>query len=85
MFLKLILILFLVYFVVFRLLGFILRPFISLIFQNQQQRSDPFSNRNANQSRTGNSDLKIDHPPKDSSNKRREGYDGGEYVDYEEV
>ncbi|QCR24271.1 DUF4834 family protein [Pontibacter sp. SGAir0037] len=44
---------------------------------NQQQRQ-----QEQNSQRAGNGNVKIDYIPDQSKNK---GFDGGEYVDYEEV
>jgi hypothetical protein len=84
MVLKVLLILFLVYFLVFRFFGMLLRPFMSARFQDprQQQRyRDPFAAQQ-NQRREG--EINIDHVPQKKSRKGK-NFDGGEYVDFEEV
>ena len=35
--------------------------------------------------KTRNGNLKIDHTPDDNQKNSSKGYDGGDYVDYEEI
>lgn len=84
MILKVLLILFLVYFLVFRFFGMLLRPFMTARFQDTRQQgrySSPFSAPH-NQRREG--EINIDHVPQKKSRKGK-NFDGGEYVDFEEV
>lgn len=82
MILKVLLILFLVYFLVFRFFGLLLRPFMSFLFASQNQRYQ--SNDNYSEKKRKDGELRIDHVP-DSKKKKNQNFDGGEYVDYEEV
>lgn len=83
MILKVLLVLFLVYFLVFRFFGYLLKPLFSMMSNSQQKErySDPFSQRQ-NSSREG--EIKIERVP-GKNKKNNENFDGGEYVDYEEV
>ncbi len=84
MILKILLILFLVYFLVFRFFGLLIRPFLSFLFTQQGNRyhSDTFGNDRTQRSRDG--ELKIDHVPNDKA-KKGKNFEGGEYVDFEEL
>ena len=82
MILKILLVLFLVYFLIFRFFGILLRPFLSVLFSDPRRnyQSGDF-NRGGSYKKAG--DLNIDHVPEDKKNKK--DFDGGEYVDFEEV
>jgi hypothetical protein len=57
---------------------------MSFLFTDQQKRyqsNDPFSNRN-HEAREG--ELRIDHVP-DKKKRDNKNFEGGEYVDYEEL
>ena len=60
----------LVFFILFRLVGAVLR----LFFGSNQRRSNSTKSKNDN--------INVNKPPK---SKKSEGYKGGEYVDYEEL
>ena len=84
MVLKVILILFIVYFLVFRFFGMLIRPFLSFLFTDQNRKynsGDFFQNDRSN---TPEGELRIEHVPQ-KKKKRNKNFDGGEYVDYEEV
>jgi hypothetical protein len=72
--LKIIALLFLIW-VFFRALGMIFRTLMGSADQNRNSRYDNYSNPR----KKGN--VNVDHDP----NHTKKGFDGGEYVDYEEV
>lgn len=87
MILKTLLILFLIWFVVFRFFGLLLKPFFSVITNSrnfdQTRRTYTYDSRNTdNSQREG--ELKIDRVPK-KGKKQNKDFNGGEYVDYEEL
>ncbi|MEQ8358380.1 MAG: DUF4834 family protein [Cytophagales bacterium] len=84
MILKILLVLFLVYFLVFRFFGLLIRPFLSFLFTQQGNRYNSESFGSGGSQRTREGELKIDHVPNDKA-KKGKNFDGGEYVDYEEL
>lgn len=82
MLLKFLFILILAIYVFYRVAGFLFR----LVFGSL--RSDPgrFQNEyRQHKKRAPGSNLNIDQVPQPKSKSKKTGYDGGEYVDYEEV
>jgi hypothetical protein len=81
MVLKFLLVLFLIYFLVFRFFGFILKPFLGMIFSQAKQRHTGDTYTHSSQKE---GEIRIDQIP--SSNKKSsKNFPGGEYVDYEEM
>lgn len=62
--------------VFFRALGMIFRTLLGSTDQNRRSR---YGNDYSGSTKKGN--INIDHDP----NQKKKGYDGGEYVDYEEI
>jgi len=76
---------FLVGYIVFRVGGFIFRLFLSGLGNSQRQGN--FNSRTYKdqpKKRAPGSNLNIDHVPNDQRGRGKK-YDGGEYVDYEDV
>lgn len=83
MILKVLLVLFLVYFLVFRFFGMLLRPFLAVLFTNQSQKYNPNEQFRGEPRQSKEGELRIDHVP--NKKKKNKNFDGGEYIDYEEV
>ncbi len=84
MILKVLLVLFLIYFIVSRFFGFLIRPFLSFIISNQQRRYQDHESFRSQDYREREGELKIKHIP-NNPKKSTKDFDGGEYVDYEEL
>jgi len=76
---KFLLIVFLVSYLLYKVGGFLFRMFF--ISLTQQQRTSA-NQKQTKTSRNGNVDIQFANDQKKRSNK---GFEGGEYVDYEEV
>jgi len=74
---KVLLLIFVFFFVLFRIGGFFLR----LIFGRMQTRQNQNFNRSSHQ-KPADGNVHIDHIPKEKESKN---YKGGDYIDYEEV
>lgn len=85
--LKFLLITILIFYIIYRLGGFVFRMLFSNAFQQQrnfheQQRQQYYQH----QAKTPpNSNVKVDYVPKDKERKEKQDFKGGQYVDYEEV
>lgn len=84
MILKVLLVLFIVYFLVFRFFGLLVRPFLSFLFAQQKNTYQSGNFGNDRSQRTKDGELKIDHVP-NKNDRKGKNFDGGEYVDYEEL
>ena len=76
--LKFLIILILLSYVLYKVGGFLWKIFFIGASSAQQQTTQ--GRRKAH-----NSDLNIDYAPHEERGKKPKGYDGGDYVDYEEV
>lgn len=75
--LKFLIILFLIVYVAIRVGGYLFKLFFVSASEFQQQAT-------GGRTKTRRGDLKIDNVPANKSRKNK-GYEGGDYVDYEEV
>lgn len=90
--LKFLLISFLIFFVVYKVIGFVFRLMLrsSVNYQQQQQQQQSRYRYSSNGQSTGrrpaDGNVNIDYVPKDENEKaKKDNYKGGEYIDYEEV
>ncbi len=79
--LKFILILFLAFYIIYKLAGFLVRVMVINVAQQQQKQFRRQTEPAKKKARGGN--VNIDFIPQDSKNDGK--LKGGEYVDYEEV
>lgn len=80
---KFIIISILLFFVIFKLINFTFRLLFGSKMTNQQQRYQGFSRRKSQRPSDGN--VNVDYIPKDKKAHRSSNFNGGDYVDYEEV
>ena len=81
--LKFFLILILIFYLIYRLGGFFLRVLFTSAFQQHQRQYR--QGQNGHHVKTPpNSNVQVDYIPKEDRGDRKE-FDGGQYVDYEEV
>lgn len=87
--LKFFLILILVFYLIYRLGGFFLRVLFTNAFQQQQRQyqSQQRPNQNGHSKTPPNSNVRVDYVPKETGKGQAEKkeFNGGQYVDYEEV
>ena len=70
----------LIFYLIYRLLGF----FFKTIFMTAQQRTQQNNHQQGNHKRRASGgDLNIDYVP--NENKSRDDFKGGDYVDFEEL
>lgn len=77
---KILLIAFIFFFLLFRVGGFFLRLLFGSFSTPRHHQS---ASQNSRKPKDGN--VNIDHVPNDQEKKKPGNFDGGEYVDYEEV
>ena len=86
--LKFLIISFLVFFLIYKLLGFFFRMLIRGSASQYQQQQHQYKNSNQNR-KPSDGNVNIDYIPEDRSKKVKSkadpNYQGGEYIDYEEV
>lgn len=84
--LKFILIFFLVLWLISRVGGFLIRIFLgNLVKQNKSQTFTYTYRDNGSGKKPKDGNVKIDFDPNKTDNPKDTDYQGGEYVDYEEV
>lgn len=84
--LKFLLISFLIFFIVYKLLKFFFKLFLvksAAQFQQRQYQSSQNYQQRYQKPREGN--INIDYIPKQKKEREEKSFKGGEYIDYEEV
>jgi hypothetical protein len=83
--LKFLIITFLVIFVLIRVGGFIYKTLFWMLGARAGNRNMYRHNGQRPQQRRTAGDINIDYIPENDTKQKRAGFNGGEYVDYEEV
>lgn len=80
---KFIIISLLLFFIIYKLIGFVFRILLGSNVQNRQQRYQSHARHNNKKPFDGN--VNVDYIPRDKKARPNSNFNGGEYVDYEEV
>lgn len=87
--LKLLLLTLIIGFGVYKVINFLFRILFTLSGGKRAAyrtfNTGNYKRQNQQRRQAANSDLNIDYVPEDKNKKKKKGYGGGEYVDYEEV
>lgn len=85
--LKFLIILALIIYIFYKVGGFLFRVFFlgASEYEQQKRHQQRYRNQEPPHRRAPDSNLNIDYVPREKRKKNEEGYNGGEYVDYEEV
>lgn len=83
--LKFFLILIIIFYLIYRIGGFFFRMLFTKAFQQHQNQYRQHQTTSRQYSKTPpNSNVRVDYVPKEERNDRKD-FNGGQYVDYEEV
>ncbi|XOV92936.1 MAG: DUF4834 family protein [Bacteroidota bacterium] len=83
--LKFIIISILVIYLIFRLIGFGFRIMFGAAYEQQKKAQQGQRRQYTAKRRAPNSNLNIDTPPEKSNGSTTKQFQGGDYIDYEEV
>ena len=81
--LKFLLIFFIIFYLVFKVGGFLVRLFLGNLVKQNRQQTYQYDTAQKKQPRDGN--VHIDYIPEEGQDKEPKEYKGGDYIDYEEV
>lgn len=81
---KFLVISFLVFFIIYKLLGFFFRLLLRTGINHQQQQHQAHT-RQSKAKRPSDGNVIVDYVPNNKKESADKTYNGGEYIDYEEV
>ncbi len=83
--LKFVLISVLVIYLVFKLIGFVFRILFGAAYERQRKTQQARQQQYTTKRKAPNSNLNIEHKPNSDNARSGKEFQGGDYVDYEEV